>query len=644
MVAELKSKSNKSDQLDRLVALDDNYAIIEFLPDGTILDANKNFELGMGYSLEEIRGKHHRNFCEPKYAASIEYKRFWKELAEGVPKIGEFKRLKKNGDVIWLRASYTPIADETGKIVKVIKFAQDNTELVLKNADYEGKLQAISKSQAVIEFNLDGTIISANDNFLNGLGYNLNEIEGKHHRIFCEPEYANSVEYKRFWEKLNLGEFDHGEYKRLKKDGSEIWINATYNPIFDADGTPFKVVKFATDVTEAKIRNADFEGQLQAIDKSQAVIEFNLDGTIITANQNFLATVGYSLSEIKGQHHRIFCEPEYTNSSEYTAFWAKLNDGKFDAGEYKRIGKNNKEIWINASYNPIYDVNGKVYKVVKYATDLTKEKEAYNNLVNTFDNAAKNILSSAETLASSANQMASSAKNTLDQSQSASAAVEQVSSGVQSMGTNTEEMAASIKEISTSATSASKMSDEAKKKSDETNRIIKELGEYSVKIGDVVKVITSIAQQTNLLALNATIEAARAGDAGKGFAVVANEVKELAKQTAQATDEIAQQITTVQNSTSSSVDAIESIGDMIEKLNGIAANTAAAVEEQSATTAEVSRVVAESSNSIHDISEVIRSVASAAEQSTQGAASTLEAADELRKLSQNLQALVDQAR
>ncbi len=243
-----------------------------------------------------------------------------------------------------------------------------------KMGDLSAKVDAINKSQAMIEFNLDGTIITANDNFLNTVGYTLNEVQGEHHRMFCEKSYASSPAYTQFWEKLNKGEFDSGTYKRLGKGGKEVWINASYNPIMDADGKVCKVVKFATNVTEEKNKMAEFEGKLEAINKSQAAIEFNMDGTIITANDNFLGAIGYRLEEVEGKHHRIFCQPEYANSPAYAAFWEKLNRGEFDSGEYLRIGKGGKEIWINASYNPIFNADGKVYKVVKFATDITAEK------------------------------------------------------------------------------------------------------------------------------------------------------------------------------------------------------------------------------------------------------------------------------
>jgi methyl-accepting chemotaxis protein len=239
---------------------------------------------------------------------------------------------------------------------------------------FEAIISAMDRSQGTIEFDMDGTVSDANDNFLGILGYSLEEVKGKHHRIFCEESYANSEEYKAFWEKLNHGEFESGEYKRIGKGGKEVFIQATYNPIFDVNGKPTKVLKIATDITKQKLINAEFEGKINAIDKSQGTIEFGMDGTIITANENFLSILGYSLDEVQGKHHKIFCEESYVNSAQYSEFWEKLNEGKYDAGEYKRIGKNGREAYIRASYNPIFDLSGKPMKVLKIASDVTEQK------------------------------------------------------------------------------------------------------------------------------------------------------------------------------------------------------------------------------------------------------------------------------
>jgi methyl-accepting chemotaxis protein len=504
-----------------------------------------------------------------------------------------------------------------------------------KDSAYAG---AIQRSQAVIEFTLDGTVVTANDNFLNAMGYTLQDIQGEHHSMFVESAYRSSPEYKDFWAKLNRGEFQAGEFKRIARGGKEIWIQASYNPILDSSGRPVGVVKFATDITASKLRNADYEGQLAAINKAQAVIQFNLDGTIIEANDNFLAAMGYRLDEIKGKHHSLFVEPAFAASNEYRQFWSDLAAGRFQAAQYKRVAKGGREIWIQASYNPIFDASGRPVKVVKYATDitLTKKLEAEVRSV------ATSLASSSEELTSVSAQMSANAEETSAQANVVSAASEQVSKNVQTVATSAEEMTASIKEIAKNAAEAARVATSAVKVADKTNGTIAKLGESSVEIGKVIKVITSIAQQTNLLALNATIEAARAGEAGKGFAVVANEVKELAKETAKATEDISQKIEAIRADTKESVDAIGQISGIIRQINDISNTIASAVEEQTATTNEMTRNITEAAKGSSEIAQNITGVATAAKSTTAGATDTSKAATELARMSSDLQKVVAQ--
>ncbi|USX23790.1 PAS domain-containing methyl-accepting chemotaxis protein [Oxalobacteraceae bacterium OTU3REALA1] len=357
-----------------LDAINRSQALIEFDLEGNVTHANQNFLNAMGYTLDEIVGKHHRMFCTPEFAASDEYRDLWLELAAGRPSSGEYMRLNKSGTPVWLQASYNPVIGPDGKPFKVIKFATDITEQTLRNADFEGKMIAVDRAQAEIEFDLTGRILHANDNFLKTMGYERDEVVGKHHSIFCDSAFCRSHEYRSFWAHLAQGEFHAGEFKRIGKQGNAIWIQATYNPIFGADGKPFKVVKFATDITAEKMRNANFEGRNQAVDRVQAVIEFDLHGKVLSANENFLAVMGYTLDEVRGQHHRMFCDPAFIHSPEYVAFWERLGRGEFNAGEYRRVTKSGKEVWILASYNPIFDADGKPVKVVKFATDITKQK------------------------------------------------------------------------------------------------------------------------------------------------------------------------------------------------------------------------------------------------------------------------------
>jgi methyl-accepting chemotaxis protein len=506
--------------------------------------------------------------------------------------------------------------------------------------DLSGQVVAIGKSQAVIEFNLDGTVIVANDNFLGALGYRLEDIQGKHHSMFVEESYARSIAYKEFWSKLNRGDYVAGEFKRIGKGGKEVWIQASYNPIMDENGKPFKVVKYATDVTATKLKTADYEGQLAAISKAQAVIEFNLDGSIISANDNFLSVLGYRLDEIQGKHHSMFVEASYRSSPEYRQFWSDLNAGKYQAGEFKRIGKGGKDIYIQASYNPILDLNGKPFKVVKYASDVTpqvKQREELRNLLTKVANNSTAMSASAEELTAVSTQMTANAEETSAQAGVVSAASEQVSKNVQTVATAAEEMASSIKEIAKNASEAAKVANSAVKVADKTNTTITKLGESSDEIGKVIKVITSIAQQTNLLALNATIEAARAGEAGKGFAVVANEVKELAKETAKATEDISQKIEAIRTDTKDSVEAIAQISTIINQINDISNTIASAVEEQTATTNEMTRNIAEAAKGSSEIAQNIVGVATAAKSTSGGASDTSKAALELSRMASELQ-------
>ena len=611
-------------------------AVIEFGLDGIIQHANDNFLQALGYRLDEIKGKHHRILCESSYANSGEYRQFWDKLNRGQFNVGEYKRIGKGGNEVWIQASYNPILDNFGKPYKIIKFAIDITNQKLRNADFEGQIRAIGKSQAVIEFGLDGIVRSANEIFLNVLGYTLDEIVGKHHRMFCDPIYGNSTEYRAFWDRLNRGEYDAGEYRRIGKGGKEVWIAASYNPILDLNDRPFKVIKYASDISKQKLKDQE----LIALSKTQAVINFNPDGTITDANDNFLNALGYRLDEVKNKHHSMFCPGDFVKSPAYQEFWQKLKNGQFVSGQFRRIGKGNREIWIQASYNPVFDLNGKVLKVVKYATEITREKREWIDLVRTLGDTANQLGSAAEELSATANQFAQSARNTTVQTTSAAAASVEVSKGVRSVATNTEEMTASIKEIAQNTFIGSEKTRMSMKKANETNALVLQLGEESKEIGTVIKTISSIAQQTNLLALNATIEAARAGDAGRGFAVVANEVKELAKQTAKATDEISNKISRIQQSTGNAVLAIGDISKAVEEINSISTTIASSVEEQTATTNEVARVVSESSHAIANISNTIRDVSHAASQSSSGASQLSDAAHGLSQLAAKLKDLV----
>ncbi len=589
-------KRRRADIHGQLEALSKSQAVVEFELDGTIIAANEIFTALVGYRSEDVVGQKHSRFVDASEQNSDSYREFWQALARGEHQSGEFRRIGRGDREIWIQATYTPIFDMDGKPFKVVKFAVDVTADRFERADTAGQIAALNKSQAVIEFEMDSTIITANDNFLAAMGYDLDEIRGEKHALFADPVDRDSDEYKRFWAALNRGEHQTGEFRRIGKSGREVWIQASYNPIFDMDGKPFKVVKFATDITQEKLLRADMSGQLAALHKSQAVIEFNLDGTIITANSNFLGVVGYALDEITGQHHSMFVETTERESEAYRQFWAALNRGEYQSGEYKRVGKNGQEVWIQASYNPIVDMNGKPFKVVKFATEMTERKRRAE-ILQTMDDDLGKITEAIGNASAQASNAATTSGDTSER-------VQTVASGV-------DQLASSISEINEQVSRASEISEKAVSEADKTNAIVTGLAEAAQEIGAVVDLISDIAEKTNLLALNATIEAARAGEAGKGFAVVASEVKSLASQTAKATENIGTQIHKIQGSTDGAVTAIGTITETIGSISEISSTISAAVEEQSIVTTEMAENMKNAADNVGTISSSIAEIAEA---------------------------------
>lgn len=347
-------------------AISRSNALVWFEPDGTITKANQNFCDLMGYTSDEIVGRHHRLLVDSTHAASVEYEEFWSDLKRGKFIRRQFARVAKSGKQVWIEASYNPIL-KNGKVVRVLKVATDITASKTRALDDESKLGAISRSQAVIEFTPDGSIIDVNDNFLAVMGYGIEEIVGRHHRMFCSTEHGRSVDYARFWQKLRSGEYLSGTFDRYGKGGKPVWLQASYNPMIRA-GKVMRIIKIASDITSSKVRALDDQSKIAALNRAQAIIEFTPDGHVIDANANYLQMIGYELDEIKGRHHRMFCDESWIHSSNYHRFWQRLRLGERFSDVCVRYGKNHIKINIKSDYNPMFDEHGEVYKIVKFAS------------------------------------------------------------------------------------------------------------------------------------------------------------------------------------------------------------------------------------------------------------------------------------
>ena len=661
-----QSKLSSAESLAKFSAISKAQAVVEFGMDGKVICANEKFLNLAGYGLNELTGQHHNIFLDAAYKNGNEYRNLWDKLRRGENETVQYSLVTKTGQHVWVLATFSPVMDSDNKPVKVVQYAADISQQKNNETLVQGQLDAVGQSLGVISFTPDGRVIDVNQNFLNFLGYTEAEAIGQHHSTFVEPAYKSSIEYRQFWEKLNLGELDRGIYKRLGKNGKEVWIQASYNPIKDASGKVTKVVKFAIDITEEKVRAVDAEGQLAAINNNQGVIEFTPDGRVIRVNGNFLKILGYSEAEAIGQHHSVFVDAAYKASAEYRAFWDKLNRGEFDSGQYKRISKDGREVWLQASYNPILDMNGKVFKVVKFATEITAAVEAQQALVKavaetqTVVSAAKagdltqrivtsdktgdiadlctginalidnmseiitQIKESSDTINTAAKEIAQGNADLSQRTEEQASSLEETASSMEELASTVKQNAENAKQANQLATTASTV---AQKGGDVVNQVVHTMSDISTssgKIVEIISVIDGIAFQTNILALNAAVEAARAGEQGRGFAVVAGEVRNLAQRSAAAAKEIKQLISDSVEKVDGGTKLVEEAGHTMEEIVASVRRVTDIMGEIAAASVEQSSGIDQVNIAITQMDEVTQQNAALVEEAAAAAESLME--------------------
>jgi len=636
----------------QLAAIHRAHWVLEYAADGSIAAANESVLAATGYSLDEVRGQNRSMFVEDAERNGGEFRAMREKLARGEPYVGLQKLVGKDGREMWMQTSASPVTDDAGKVQRVIELATDVTESTRKAEDVRSELEVrirIMNETSIVSFaDKKGDILSINDKYLEVSKYSTEELLGSPHSITRHPDMPKET-FKKLWGTIGRGQLFRGVIKNRAKDGTPYYVDAVIAPIIGKNGKPEKYLGVRYDITQTEIERQNMRGIVDALDKSQAVIEFDLKGNVLHANELFCSAMGYTLDEIKGAHHGMFVDPVYRSSPDYRAFWEKLGRGEYDAGQYKRFGKGGRELWIQASYNPIKDEMGRTFKVIKYATDITEQKQAVNEVQRVLSALSQGNLTEKMVGQYSGDfgRMRDDANATVDQltqiitqikaaTDTINTASKEISSGNTDLSARTEQQAASLEETASSMeelTSTVKQNAENAKQANQLamgasevarkgGSVVSEvvttmsaINESSKKIVDIISVIDGIAFQTNILALNAAVEAARAGEQGRGFAVVAAEVRSLAQRSAGA----AKEIKTL-------------IGDSVEKVG----NGSKLVEQAGKTMEEIV-------TSVKRVTDIMAEISAASQEQSQGIEQVNQTITQMDEVTQQNAALVEEA-
>jgi len=669
--AATSQKLSYADLAGQIAAIRRSQAVIELAPDGKILWANENYLKVFGYTLDEVRGQHHRIFVPPAARDGAEYRAFWEKLARGEPQSGRQRRFHKEGRVVWIRASYNPIADGAGKLVKVVALAQDITETIRKSTEYEGELKAVSNAQAVIEFAPDGTILTANENFLKAVGYALEELRGKHHGVLLDPAQRETAEFRAFWQQLSRGEGAAGQYRRVGKDGREVWLQSTYNPIRDMDDQTFKVVEYSTDITE-RVRqnamNAAFKGALDNLSANVMVVDTSLNIIYLNhAMREMMSAVQedfrrdlpqFDASRLLGANidsfHRnpahqrnLLAGLDKTFSSLITIGGRKLRisaNPMVDAGG-KRLGTvlewadRTVELGIEAEIKML--VQSATSGDLRQRMDLGGKSGVFAEIGKGINQLTENMSEVVSIVQAAATEVSRGAVEISQGNADLSQRTEEQAASLEETASSMEQMTSTVKQNADNASQASQLATAARDQADKGGSVVgqavramTEINEASKKIVDIIGVIDEIAFQTNLLALNAAVEAARAGEQGRGFAVVASEVRNLAGRSATAAKEIkgliqdsVRKVEEGSQLVTQSGQTLDHIVTAVKKVSDIVGEIAGASREQSAGIEQVNKAVVQ-------LDEMTQQNAALVEQAS---AASQSMADQAKALSQMME-------